>query len=209
VLMYAHMLLEQCQPGSTLFDDLKTITDQADRCKRIVAGLLHFARQNKVNLQPADLNRVISKSLQSAQPPSGVGLKRIDELTDSIVELDGDQIVQVMVNLLNNAYAAMPQGGTLSIRTSQSPQHVELQVSDTGTGIAVENRKRIFDPFFTTKEAGKGTGLGLAVTYGIIKMHNGDIRVESNADPQSGPTGTTFIVVLPRNKTENKDGRNG
>jgi two-component system, NtrC family, sensor kinase len=74
-------------------------------------------------------------------------------------------------------------------------------VRDTGTGIPPENRKKIFEPFFTTKGAAKGTGLGLSVTYGIVKMHQGDIKLESNADPQAGPTGTTFTVMLPRQRT--------
>jgi signal transduction histidine kinase len=75
---------------------------------------------------------------------------------------------------------------------------VRIAVSDTGTGIPEENIKKIFEPFFTTKPMGKGTGLGLAVTYGIVKMHSGDIRVQSQANPAAGPTGTTFTVTLPR-----------
>ena len=75
---------------------------------------------------------------------------------------------------------------------------VFLEVIDTGCGMDAETQERIFDPFFTTKQIGKGTGLGLAVAYGILKMHNGDISVKSNADPKAGPTGTTFAVTLPR-----------
>ena len=75
---------------------------------------------------------------------------------------------------------------------------MQVVVSDTGVGIPATNMPRIFEPFFTTKQIGKGTGLGLAVTYGIVKMHRGDIRVQSNADPGAGETGTTFTVTLPR-----------
>jgi signal transduction histidine kinase len=92
----------------------------------------------------------------------------------------------------------MPDGGTITVRTSDDADHVRFAVHDTGTGIAPENLKKIFDPFFTTKPMGMGTGLGLAVTYGIVKMHSGDIQVESQADPERGPTGTTFTVTLPR-----------
>ena len=92
----------------------------------------------------------------------------------------------------------MPHGGTLTIQTGGDERNVFLRVRDTGVGIPEENRKKIFEPFFTTKPMGKGTGLGLAVTYGIIKMHCGDIRVESQANPAAGPTGTTFTVTLPR-----------
>jgi signal transduction histidine kinase len=92
----------------------------------------------------------------------------------------------------------METGGTLTVQTSDTAETVVLRVTDTGVGIPEENTKKIFDPFFTTKPMGKGTGLGLAVTYGIVKMHSGDIRVQSQPDPAAGPTGTTFTVVLPR-----------
>jgi signal transduction histidine kinase len=104
----------------------------------------------------------------------------------------------VWTNLISNALAAMPDEGTLTIETSGDEEQVCFKVQDTGIGIAKENMSRIFTPFFTTKKMGKGTGLGLAVTYGIVKMHRGDIRVKSNADPAAGPTGTTFTVTIPR-----------
>ena len=96
--------------------------------------------------------------------------------------------------------AAMRDGGKLDVRVGGDADRVFLAVSDTGVGIPEENRKRVFDPFFTTKRVGEGTGLGLAVSYGIAKMHHGDIRVESNADASAGPTGTTFTVSLPRKR---------
>ena len=96
----------------------------------------------------------------------------------------------------------MPRGGALDIELSGDAEKVQIAVRDTGIGIPLENRKKIFEPFFTTKQIGKGTGLGLAVTYGIIKMHCGDIRVESNSDPSTGPTGTTFTIELPRKERE-------
>jgi signal transduction histidine kinase len=107
-------------------------------------------------------------------------------------------MIQVLTNLISNAIAAMTDGGSLTVRTTGDEETVLISVRDTGCGIPEENRKKIFEPFFTTKQIGKGTGLGLAVTYGIIKMHRGDIRVESNCDPASGPTGTTFTIELPR-----------
>jgi signal transduction histidine kinase len=92
----------------------------------------------------------------------------------------------------------MPESGTLRIETSGDEKQVCFVVRDTGVGIAKENMSKIFTPFFTTKKMGKGTGLGLAVTYGIVKMHRGDIRVKSNGDAAAGPTGTTFTVTIPR-----------
>jgi signal transduction histidine kinase len=96
----------------------------------------------------------------------------------------------------------MPNGGTLTVRTRGTPENVFFVIGDTGTGIPPENIRKIFEPFFTTKQIGKGTGLGLTVTYGIVKMHRGDIQVQSNADAAAGPTGTTFTVIVPRHEHE-------
>jgi signal transduction histidine kinase len=121
------------------------------------------------------------------------------DVAEPVAEIDRDQIVQVLTNLVTNAVAAMGDAkGTLTIRTSGDHHNVRIAVTDTGVGIPPDNLKKIFDPFFTTKQMGKGTGLGLAVSYGIIKMHSGDIRVQSQADAAAGPTGSTFTVTLPR-----------
>ena len=108
----------------------------------------------------------------------------------------------MLTNLVSNACAAMSGGGDLTVAVGGDEHTVYLEVTDTGCGIPEENRKKIFEPFFTTKQMGKGTGLGLAVTYGIVKMHSGDIKVVSNADPLAGPTGTTFTVTLPRRRQQ-------
>jgi signal transduction histidine kinase len=92
----------------------------------------------------------------------------------------------------------MPDGGTLTIGLEDTVSDVIFLVTDTGSGIADEDRPKIFEPFFTTKGLGKGTGLGLATTYGIVKMHKGQINVETNTDPGRGPTGTTFRIIIPR-----------
>jgi signal transduction histidine kinase/NAD-dependent dihydropyrimidine dehydrogenase PreA subunit len=198
VLMYSHLLLDECDVKSKMRDDLVMIAEQADRCKKIVAGLLHFARQNKVCREPCDTGDMIDRFLRTVSVPPQVTVNVEHGIGDPVAEIDRDQIVQVLTNLTSNALAAMDSGGTLTIRTSGDEHRVRIAVSDTGIGIPPENIKKIFDPFFTTKEMGKGTGLGLAVTYGIIKMHSGDIRVDSQADPDRGPTGTTFTVTLPR-----------
>jgi len=181
-----------------MVEDLAVIAEQADRCKRIVAGLLNFARQNQVSLQPCDLCDLIEHSTRIVPIPAGVTLHIACDPSGGEAELDRDQMAQVLTNLIGNACDAMPDGGELTVRASGDAERVRLQVVDTGTGIAPENMGRVFTPFFTTKPMGKGTGLGLAVTYGIVKMHRGDIRAESNADPAKGPTGTTFTVTLPR-----------
>ena len=126
----------------------------------------------------------------------------IDHLDDPTAELDGDQIVQVLTNLLTNAQHAMPDGGTITVTLDGTDENVIVTVQDEGMGIPDENLDKLFSPFFTTKQVGKGTGLGLAVTHGIVKMHRGQITVESNADPAAGPTGTTFSISLPRYEAE-------
>jgi len=105
---------------------------------------------------------------------------------------DPNQLQQVFTNIVLNAYQAMPNGGQIHIVTRNADKEVEILISDTGQGIAPESLKHVFDPFFTTKEVGQGTGLGLSVSYGIVKSHGGKIEVESAVG-----AGSTFIVKLP------------
>jgi signal transduction histidine kinase len=203
VIMYSHFLAEQLAGKPEYEGDLQMVVEQADRCKKIVAGLLDFARQNKVEHDFIDLDLLVQRGLRGLAHPLGVDITVEHAVDDRRVEVDPDQITQVLVNLLSNAFAAMPDGGRLEIRTEGDEDTVRIIVSDTGVGIPPEHFPKLFEPFFTTKRGGKGTGLGLAVTYGIVKMHRGDIRVSSNADPAKGPTGTTFTLVLPRRRIEN------
>jgi signal transduction histidine kinase/Pyruvate/2-oxoacid:ferredoxin oxidoreductase delta subunit len=198
VIMYSHFLQEQLADKPEYSDDLSMVVEQADRCKKIVAGLLDFARQNKVEHDRIDLPELVQRGLRGLAHPLGVEIEVEHAVDDPWVEVDPDQITQVLVNLISNAFAAMPDGGRLKIRTEDDAERVRVIVSDTGVGIPPEHFAKLFEPFFTTKQVGKGTGLGLAVSYGIVKMHRGDINVQSNADPAKGPTGTTFTVVLPR-----------
>jgi signal transduction histidine kinase len=106
--------------------------------------------------------------------------------------------MQVFTNLEKNAIEAMPEGGELKIVLEGDENNVNITFQDNGSGIKKENMDKLFTPFFTTKALGKGTGLGLPLVYGIIKVHNGKIKVESNANPEKGETGTKFIITLPR-----------
>jgi signal transduction histidine kinase len=173
------------------------IAEQADRCKKIVSGLLNFARQNKVFLQPARVADLMDQALRSVPIPENITVRTENPVPDLVGDVDPDQMLQVLTNLVSNAVESMPGGGTLTLASGSQNGTFTLSVSDTGTGITKEHMNKIFEPFFTTKPMGKGTGLGLPVTYGIVKMHRGDIRVDSNADSSSGPTGTTFRVTLP------------
>jgi signal transduction histidine kinase/iron only hydrogenase large subunit-like protein len=198
LLLHANLALEECEDDSQQREDLETIVDQANRCKRIISGLLNFARQSRVVRQPTDLAGLVQKVLHTLPREEGVDIEVVDQLSDPVAEIDSDQIVQVLSNLLSNSQHAMPEGGTVVVTLTDSPEEVVIKVADSGVGIPEENMNKLFDPFFTTKQVGMGTGLGLAVTHGIVKMHRGQITVESNADPAAGPTGTTFTVRLPR-----------
>jgi iron only hydrogenase large subunit-like protein/nitrogen-specific signal transduction histidine kinase len=198
VIMYTNLLLEECEKNAEFRDDLTMIAEQANRCKRIVAGLLDFARQNKVAHQPVNVRELLVSALSNLPCPENVTLELIHEELDPVAEIDKDQLIQVIINLVGNAYDAMPEGGHLWVRTKGDDTWMILEVQDTGMGIPRENMNKLFEPFFTTKMMGKGTGLGLPVVYGIVKLHRGDITVESNADPNQGPTGSTFRVKLPR-----------
>ncbi|MCD4708892.1 MAG: 4Fe-4S binding protein [Candidatus Sabulitectum sp.] len=198
VLMFAHTLLEEHTENDDLREDLKTISIHADRCKKIVAGLLDFARQNKVTRTSINIPELIRKVISVIKRPDGIELEFISEDIESFADLDEDQMAQVFTNLATNAFQAMGDSGKLTVKTGGDAEMVKISFSDTGSGIKRENLKKVFEPFFTTKERGEGTGLGLAVTYGIVKMHRGQITVDSNSDPSKGSTGTVFKVVLPR-----------
>ncbi|HNW44272.1 MAG TPA: [Fe-Fe] hydrogenase large subunit C-terminal domain-containing protein [Elusimicrobiales bacterium] len=198
VLLYAHLLAEQCPKDSRTYSDARMITEQADRCKKIVGGLLNFARKNKPFFRQTDLVKLLDNYFKTAALPPQVKVALEPSSEDLQAEMDPDQMVQVLTNLVTNAVEAMGGAGGLTIKTFAEGANVCFSVADTGGGIKPENFKKVFEPFFTTKQIGKGTGLGLAVSYGIIKVHRGNITVESNSDPAAGPTGTVFTVKLPR-----------
>ncbi len=198
VIMYSNILLDEAPVDAPVREDLKLIVDQAGRCKKIVAGLLNFARKNQVNHQQVNIKNLVQQSLDSIIIPEKVKINIRDETTSPDAMLDIEQMTQVITNLVKNAIDAMPHGGIITIKLEDTLSDVFVNISDTGTGIKEEDRSKIFEPFFTTKSIGKGTGLGLATAYGVVKMHKGQITVESNNDSSKGPTGTTFKIALPR-----------
>lgn len=207
VLMYAHILLEQCgKDNCDMGQDVKIIVEQADRCKKIVSGLLNFARQNRVVRTPVNVVDLVNRCLDVISTPSNITMELVNKLVPPTAELDRDQFSQVLTNLINNSIDAMTdttKQNKLTIVIDGDDNNLKVIVEDTGTGIPEKYINRIFDPFFTTKEIGKGTGLGLPVSYGIIKMHSGDIRVESNNDLEKGSTGTKITISMPRHELKN------
>ena len=200
VIMYSNILLEESNAGDPVREDLKLIVDQAGRCKKIVAGLLNFARKNQVNHQMVSIVDLVNHSLESLIIPPEVKINIDNRTTTPEAMLDQEQMMQVITNLIKNAFDAMPAGGKINIKMEDTLSDVIIIISDTGTGIKEEDRAKIFEPFFTTKSIGQGTGLGLATAYGIVKMHKGQITADSNNNPAKGVTGTSFKIVLPRRK---------
>ena len=200
VIMYSNILLDECKPDDPVREDLKLVVEQAGRCKKIVAGLLNFARKNQVNHQMVSIHDLVSRSLESVIIPDRVKVEIKDQTTNPDAMLDSEQMMQVLTNLVKNAIDAMPGEGAINILLEDTLSDVSIIVEDNGTGIKEEDRAKIFEPFFTTKGLGHGTGLGLATAYGIVKMHKGQITVESNTDSAKGPTGTKFKILLPRRK---------
>jgi two-component system, NtrC family, sensor kinase len=186
-----------------LFEDVSSLLDESKegivRVKQIVNDLKDFSHAEKVEWKPADLHKGIDSTLNIVNNEIKYKADVIKEYGDlPLVECIPSQINQIMMNLCVNACHAIEERGTLTIRTSQpDPNHVLLQVSDTGKGITEENLKKIFDPFFTTKPIGQGTGLGLSLSFSIIETHKGQISAESEVGK-----GTTFSILLPIKQTE-------
>lgn len=191
-----YILATQYDLSAEAKQDLKVVRNQAERVASTVRSLLTFARPSALSIQPVDLAQLVDQAIALEAPrchTAEVEIERSSSEAIPTIEADPDQLQQVLVNLMNNAIEAMPQGGRLGIHLANGDDgQVIVNISDTGTGITEENQSRIFDPFFTTKPAGKGTGLGLAVSYGIIRNHGGQIRVNS-----SPGRGSTFSIVLP------------
>ncbi|MCG8409983.1 MAG: ATP-binding protein [Bacteroidales bacterium] len=199
IVMYANILLDEAQKDSEIHKDLNLIVEQSNRCKKIVGGLLNFARKNQINSSKVDLIKLAEQSTDAVIIPKNISVNiNHEDLNDKIATLDSEQIIQILTNLLKNAIDAMPQGGNIDIILDDDNENIIIYVKDSGVGISTELLDKIFEPFYTTKGIGKGTGLGLATAYGIVKMHKGKISVESNNKPQKGKTGTTFKISLPR-----------
>lgn len=196
VLGYAQLAKRKLSQPDVIKKHLDIIENETRRCNEIIGNLMQFSRQEKGEFTDVTINEVVEKSVGIVDHQLGLKNVHVDmKLAPDIPEIIGNsnQLQQVLMNLAINAQQAMePDGGTVDIATYFDNDNVYISVSDTGPGISEEVVEKIFEPFFTTKAAGEGTGLGLSVTYGIIRDHKGDIRVE-RAD--SG--GARFVIALP------------
>ncbi|HBY06900.1 MAG TPA: hypothetical protein DEH22_03610 [Chloroflexi bacterium] len=203
ILLFADLMYKDCEPDDPRQADLRMIMDETIRCKNIVADLLNFARQQNVMAQDTDMHALLDQTIEGLTylpAYQNVRIERRYAPDVTIIQADPAQLQQVFSNLLNNAADAIPQGGVITLETRKiNWEFVEIHISDTGEGIPEENMGKLFTPFFTTKGPGKGTGLGLSIVYGIIKMHRGQISVQSEVG-----AGTTFIVTLPLKHPDHK-----
>jgi len=203
------VLLKADQLAPEVRECLKLITLSAERAANLTRQLLAFGRKQSLRLRPLNLEEVIRNLTSMLRRIMGedIRLQCLHRAGTAFVQADAGMIEQVLINLTINARDAMPSGGQLLITTekitldetyahahpeARAGEFVWLSVSDTGSGIAPEHLPRIFEPFFTTKDVGKGTGLGLATVYGILKQHEGWVNVSSRVG-----VGTTFEIFLP------------
>ena len=199
VLVYTQLLAKKINSDKFTkegaLEYLSKMETELTRSSRLIRNLLDFARQSPPRFWEVDINEVINQSFELAAHSAKLQhVQVVKELDPSLptTMADFDQLQQVCTNLIMNAIQAMPEGGTLTIRTSADDAQVKIEVQDTGVGISPENMRKLFTPFFTTKREVKGVGLGLAVSYGIVQRHKGRIEVQSKEEE-----GTTFTVYLP------------
>ena len=206
---YTEVLLEQLEPASEMHQKVQSIQQAADRAATLTRQLLAFSRKQVLELKVVDVNAVIGDMERLLRPLIGENIELLTRLSTEAgrTRADAGQLEQVIMNLVVNAKDSMPEGGKITIQSSnvtvrpnlgehrfiQPGRYSVISVADTGQGMDKETQSRIFEPFFTTKEKGKGTGLGLSTVYGIVKQSNGYVFAES----QIG-AGTTFYVYLPR-----------
>ena len=197
IVAYSLLMLEDLPPDHEDRSALDTIVTQAQRCTKIVRGLLDFSRQKKSYKKPYEVDLVLDECLSLVEHQSvfhNIAIEKHIEPDLPLARIDPSQIQQVFMNLVMNAAEAMEGEGLLEIRArhDEAAGMVEVTVSDSGCGISPEDIDKVFAPFFTTKEAGHGVGLGLAISFGIVEEHGGTIGVSSDIGE-----GTTFTVRLP------------
>jgi len=209
---YTSLMLLDVEATHPHFEQLRAVQNLVQSGTALTRQLLEFARAGRHEVMPTDLNDLIGKSINLFSRTKRE-ISIFEKYTEQLwtVEADRGQIEQVMLNMFVNAWQAMPGGGSLYLETANvvvdnlpAPNHdlqpgryVKISITDTGIGMDEKTRQRIFDPFFTTKEMGRGTGLGLASAYGIIKGHSGLITVYSEKGQ-----GTTFNIYLPASTKE-------
>ena len=207
LLMYSYLLKEDLEESSQSAEDIDRIINEAERTKKIVKNILNFARKEKTERKPTEINKLVQDSLDVVLKSFAENKYIVDLNMDHSLGLwwvDPNQLRQVFDNIIKNACEAMPSGGTMSIKTEKEEDRFSVIISDTGCGIVKENLSKLFSPFFTTKPVGKGTGLGLPVCYGIVKMHEGNIEAGNNPD-----RGAYFKIIIKKYAAREETSVNG
>jgi len=202
ILGYTQLLIRDEDVESERYADLKIIEKHARNCRSLVEDLLNFARSSQTEKEAIKIHEAMDEVLNFIQHHSELSNIEIEKNYDTKIPpllLDEKKIKQVLMNLIMNAKHAVGKAGAIRLSTAynRSARQVTIKIADTGCGIEKKNISHIFDPFFTTKQTGEGTGLGLSVSYGIIKNHGGNISVES--EPGKGATFTVVLTVAPGN----------
>ena len=202
ILTFTRLLLRNRDIGDKSRSYLQKIAESTVRVRKIVKGLLDFSRQTELDREPTELNRLVGSTISLMENQAlvrGIGIAFEPGENLPVVTLDRGQFQGVLINIIINALDATEAGGNITVSTGISlsasdagRKGVEISVADTGCGISPEDLNKLFDPFFTTKEVGEGTGLGLAVSYGIVQRHGGTIRVQSAVG-----RGSAFTIWLP------------
>jgi two-component system, NtrC family, sensor kinase len=202
ILGFSDLLLQDIDPKSQAWEDLKTIERQGLHCKQIVENLLSFARHGKESTERTDIHLCIEEVIKIVKHTLDINDINLDlKIQENLPPVSGDfrQLQQVLLNLVNNAVSAMPGGGELVISSFRGDlgARVVVSLSDTGIGIKETDINHIFEPFYTTKPEGEGTGLGLFISYGIISRYGGTIECRSQTVDATDHPGTTFTISLP------------
>ena len=202
ILGYTQLLIRDEDVESERYADLKIIEKHARNCRSLVEDLLNFARSSQTEKKAIEIHEAMDEVLNFIQHHSELSNIEIENNYDTNIPpllLDEKKIKQVLMNLIMNAKYAVGKSGAIRLSTTynHSTRQVTIKIADTGCGIEKKNISHIFDPFFTTKQIGEGTGLGLSVSYGIIKNHGGNISVES--EPGKGATFTVVLTAASRN----------
>jgi two-component system NtrC family sensor kinase len=196
IVMYSHMLREDLKDAQNR-ENVEKIGREADRCKKIVKGLLDFARQTKPERTESNINHVLKEVIALVVHQAmfrNIEIENDHNPSIPLVDIDVTQMEEVFMNIILNAAQALDGRGKITTVTRLTPDnnYIEIVISDTGPGIPQEHVDKIFEPFYTTKEIGRGTGLGLSIAYGIVERHHGSIWVESEEGK-----GTSFFIRLP------------
>jgi len=197
ILMYSHLLMDDLQEDDPSWENVVKINKLAHRCKIILQGLVDFSTDQRLEMSPVQVNKVLRDVMGFMEDHillKGISIQTILDPDLPRVNADENKLEQLFMNLIINAGESMGGEGTLTLRTefADDRNQVRIECSDTGEGIAKEHMGSIFEPFFSTKKRVKGTGLGLSISHGIVELHGGTISVESHRGQ-----GSTFVILLP------------